>query len=141
MTKPASWATKYIGIPFVVKGRTQAGCDCWGLVRLVLEEQFKVKIPSYSDDYESIEDWKHLSKLIESRIPEWVPVLPNARCAGDVVLIRARGLPIHIGILASRIWMLHTDRKTSVCLERIEGITFTYRVLGYYRHVELANAN
>jgi len=38
MTAP--WASTYVGIPYRFAGRDRAGCDCWGLVRLVLAERF-----------------------------------------------------------------------------------------------------
>jgi len=37
------WAGHYIGLHFREHGRTVAGADCWGLVRLVLQEQFTAK--------------------------------------------------------------------------------------------------
>jgi cell wall-associated NlpC family hydrolase len=38
----------YQSIPYVDGGRTLAGCDCWGLVRLVLNTDFNVLyLPSF----------------------------------------------------------------------------------------------
>jgi len=36
MTMTMTWATPLIGIPFQERGRSLAGCDCWGLVRFAL---------------------------------------------------------------------------------------------------------
>jgi hypothetical protein len=44
---------RYIGIPWIDRGRGIAGCDCYGLLRLVLSELRGVELPSLSDLYTS----------------------------------------------------------------------------------------
>ena len=34
----------FIGIPWIVGGSSHAGADCWGLVKMVYAEKFKVEI-------------------------------------------------------------------------------------------------
>jgi cell wall-associated NlpC family hydrolase len=41
-----NWAAQYVGLPFRDKGRARTGLDCYGLVVLVLREQFGVEVPS-----------------------------------------------------------------------------------------------
>ena len=43
---------RYVGLPWLDRGRTADGADCWGLVRLVLAGHFGVEVPSYLDDYD-----------------------------------------------------------------------------------------
>lgn len=43
------WAEKYVGLPFVDGGRDWKGCDCWGLVKLILQTECGIEVPSYGD--------------------------------------------------------------------------------------------
>ncbi len=51
------WAGHYIGLPFLERGRDpKKGLDCWGLVRLILREQFDHRLPSYTEFYDSTDN-------------------------------------------------------------------------------------
>jgi cell wall-associated NlpC family hydrolase len=177
MSKPPAWAAEYIGIPFLERGRGRAGCDCWGLVRLVLAERFGIELPSHADDYETVKDHGRLVELIqagkgnitteaqrngEAKRDGWLraeraekPVGSRCLCgsvvktgwlevergveqAGDVVLLRLRGLPVHVGIIVARGWMLHVEAKVDSVVERFDGLEWRNRILGIYRHDALA---
>jgi cell wall-associated NlpC family hydrolase len=47
------WVEQYIGIEFRDLGRDRDGCDCWGLVRLVILKQARVELPSLATGYVS----------------------------------------------------------------------------------------
>lgn len=36
------WSDRFIGIPFEDHGRARAGCDCWGLVCLIYQEELAI---------------------------------------------------------------------------------------------------
>jgi cell wall-associated NlpC family hydrolase len=146
MSKPPAWAAEYIGIPFLERGRDRAGCDCWGLVRLVLAERFGIELPSHACDYDTVKDHGRIAELVgQGRHSQWIAVwsplssglchLPSA--PGDVVLLRLSGLPIHVGLVVARGWMLHVEAKVDSILERFDGLEWRRRVLGIYRHVAL----
>lgn len=42
-----NWAVKYVGLPYLLGGRTEVGLDCWGLVRLVYQNQLGVTLPDF----------------------------------------------------------------------------------------------
>ena len=147
MSRPPSWAAEYIGIPFLERGRDRAGCDCWGLVRLVLAERFGIEMPSYAGDYQTVADHGRLADLIDHGRTNiwdevWSPYLSSVLCPlttapGDLVLLRLHGLPIHVGVVAARGWMLHVEAKVDSVLERFDGMEWRNRVFGVYRHAAL----
>ena len=123
--------TPYIGIPFQAKGRTPAGMDCWGLVRLFYKNEFGIQLPSYTDDYVSSTDRKTVSQAITENIGSWQKV--EKPQFGDMLLFQVLGLPLHTGIYIGDNDFLHAFRNTHSCIERINSITWSRRLLGVYR--------
>ncbi len=136
MTDIPAWVADYIGIPFVAHGRDRTGWDCWGCVRACLAEQFSVTLPSYANDYASTSDRDQLSRLIAGEMAPWRPVVADDECAGDVVLLRVRGRPIHVGLVVVPKVMLHVEEGIATCLERYDGPRWAKRVIGVFRYQE-----
>jgi cell wall-associated NlpC family hydrolase len=126
----------YVGIPFRERGRDRSGCDCWGLVRLVLAERFNLQLPSL-DGYASVRDRRHIQGLIEGDLPAWSEVSGQER-PGDVVLLAIGGRPLHVGLVVMLGTMLHIERGIDACLERYDRLPWCRRVLGVYRHRVMA---
>lgn len=137
-SKIPGWVADYIGIPWAVHGRGPFGCDCWGLVRLVLFERFGVMVPSYRAGYEGAgaADVADIAALIAGALsPDWRA--RPAAAAGDVLLIRLWGRPSHVGIVVAPGWMLHVEEGIdSVCVE-FDGPVWRDRIVGVYRHALL----
>ncbi len=132
------WANAYVGIVFEEKGRNRDGCDCWGLVRLVLKEQFDVDLMDHANDYETVKDRHAIARAIENDLPNWVET-GKPQC-GDVVLLRSKGNPLHIGIMVNKRRMLHIEEGINAGTERLDSITWKDRVIGYYRSREMNHA-
>jgi cell wall-associated NlpC family hydrolase len=126
------WVKKYIGIPFVSNGRTIGGCDCYGLVRLVLRNEYGVKLPELSDNYADALNVRETARLFA----EQLPVLAGEKIATAqekaVVVITEHGVAAHIGIVAGGGYILHTGIKTGSVCQRETHPGLRGRIEGYY---------
>lgn len=146
--QPPFWAAKYIGIPFVDLGRTHEGCDCWGLVRLVLMEQARLDLPSLSTSYDSEKNHNKVIAEIELNkySGSWKPVQDGEEKTFDVAEmsspVRVRGKwafpPLHVGIFVCPRWILHVERETASRLSCVEERGISNRILGIWRYAEHA---
>ena len=128
------WVNNYIGINFVEHGRDKTGCDCWGLIKLVLKEQFGIDglIDLQQKEYNTWEKDK-ISKVFKKEAEKWMNIkVPQA---GDVVMLRITGMPVHVGIIIVPPWMLHCEYGKGTVLECYDRIHWKNRIEGFYRHV------
>ncbi len=125
-------ANDYVGIPYAPRGRTRAGLDCWGLVRLVYREQFGIDLPAGDAGYDPA-NGAHVARLFDGPArDEWHEV-PDPM-PGDVVLLRVLGYPSHIGIVLDAGRMLHARERHAVVIERLDAGAWKHRIVGFYRH-------
>ena len=126
------WCQNYVGIPFKNHGRDARGCDCWGLVRLVLARQFNITVSSFTAAYKTALDGAAISRLCEQEKMAWLKVAPPQ--PADLVLLIVRGRPWHIGLVVQPPWMLHVERGADTVLERYNNLTWQNKIEGFYRH-------
>jgi cell wall-associated NlpC family hydrolase len=127
-----AWVKKYIGVPFASNGRTVEGCDCYGLVRLVLRDEYGIGLPELSDDYSDALNLRETAKLFSDNLP----VLAGEKLDGPqeraVVVITERGAAAHVGIVAGGGCILHTGVKTGSVCQRETHPGLRGRIQGYY---------
>ena len=130
------WTGTYIGLPFKEGGRHRDGLDCYGLLRLVINERFAGAVPEYEGiAYRPGEDRGLLAALMDERIRLWRPIAKGDEQPGDGVLLRVMGRPIHVGVVVAPGFMLHVEQNCDSVLERFTaGSRWERRVLGFYRH-------
>ena len=141
-----SWTDRYIRIPWAEMGRSEIGADCWGLVRMVLMNEAGIEVPAYADvGWRDRGDRQKLADYISEESKLWQDVTPyrNGRInlrggrKYDLVVMLARGFPIHIGILTEPGRLLHVERSGDSSIERLDSIKFRNRVAAFFRHRDL----
>jgi lipoprotein Spr len=131
------WANAYVGIPFAPHGRTREGCDCWGLVRLVLADRFGVLLPEFHG-YEGAGDRDGIPALLNEGKAMFMPVPMHQERAGDVVLALVNGAPMHVGVVVEPGVMLHVVKGADACIEDYRRPAWSSRIEGIYRHEAMA---
>jgi len=135
-----AWVNDYTGIPFVDGGRSLDGADCWGLLKIVMEEHFHVVVPTYDEYVYGDEATKEAAskRLAEDSIkPPWIKVdLEKAR-AGDALLMRILGYPIHVSLVVAPCLMLHTVKGINSTIEEYDSYLWKKRIQGVFRHAAL----
>ena len=126
------WVADYIGIPYLEHGRDRAGCDCWGLVRLVLAEQFGRNLPDLGDEYGPVEA-DLTSRLIDSTKPLVEADQVRAWKPGDIAVVKVLGIPSHVGVVVGPWHMLHVQRGTAAHVARLDSAKYVHRLEGVYR--------
>ena len=117
-----------VGVPFVEHGRGYDGFDCWGLVWRAYRDVLGVELPSLSESYDKVRDWKCLSELFLMSRNEWAKVaFPST---GDVAAIYRCGIPIHFGlVIQDGRRILHVEEGVETVHEPISR----FRIEGIYR--------
>ena len=132
-----NWVHELIGIPFVEKGRTPAGCDCWGVVRLALARGFGVSVPDYAEDYPTTTDRDEIAALMRGEALGWTDCPLAEAQPGDVVLFRIQGMVCHAGLAIEPPWFLHAVRGIGSALERWDAAIWSRRLSSVLRHPEM----
>lgn len=131
-----SWAAKYVGIPYVVGGDDETGCDCWGLINLVWRREKGSELPTYDGRrFHSRKDRFAVYRGAVGHVGLFEPVPHGEERAFDGVLIRQDGLPTHCGIIVEPGKIMHTDKPTDVVIEPYPSLRFrgVDLLLGFYR--------
>lgn len=137
-----SWASNYVGVPFLDGGESFEGADCWGLLCMVLEREYGVLVndfecrPQYGTKPEEIEAVRRFGEM-HTKSSQWVKVRLHNIKPGDGILLRIAGLPMHVGIALGNWNMLHTEKGIGSCVEKFSSPLWRNRVIGAYRHADL----
>lgn len=126
-----SWANSFVGIPYKVGGRDRNGCDCWGLVHLVLDEHYKINVPKF--DGACAPTAEEAERLMSYNMPLVNVYVPETPKEGDIVILKIRNMPCHVGVYLGGGLMLHTLFEHDSAIERVDSPKWAKRIEGFYR--------
>lgn len=121
----------FIGIPFEARGRTEEGCDCWGLVRLWYAQFKGIELPTLLA-YASDKDYGAIADIVQGEKSKWKKV--QSPIPGDVVVLRILSRECHVGVYLEGNRMLHTHRQVESHIESLDTPRWIHRIAGYYRY-------
>jgi hypothetical protein len=137
--QPPAWVEDYIGIPFSDRGRSKEGCDCYGLVRMVLYDMTSLYLENHIISQHN-HDAVDFAINSEKATGEWREITQNNEKAFDVaqIIIPIAGSktifrPLHIALVVANGWLLHTEEETaSHLVNRLSPVW--RRIHAFWRH-------
>lgn len=133
-----SWTNKYINIPFADKGRSEKGCDCWGLARLIYQKELGINLPVLLD-YRDTLDRSTIAGVYEKESENWNIIERGSEKLFDIIVLKMMGFPMHVGIVYRKGFMIHCLKGVGTVVVDYESRQWTKRVVGFYRYDNTAN--
>ena len=120
--------SKYLGIPYKDKGRDFSSVDCYGLVYLIYQEEYKIELPDFQGT-EYVNDYANLWKKIEKEeLKERDVILFRTSRTSDAVT--------HIGLFVGDGKFINClEGNSGVVLDRLERPYFLKHFYGAFRYV------
>ena len=134
---------EYLSIPYKPLGTTRSGCDCWGLVRLILSEKFNIELPKQTD---LIKKAMRTGQVGDHNL--WAngwKILPDWRQTETSDILRIKSIHLfddgheelvsnHIGVVINKNKVMHTGQRTGVVVDKMDTEFFRWRIVRGYRH-------
>jgi cell wall-associated NlpC family hydrolase len=125
---------RFVGIPYLDRGRSLVGVDCYGLLHLVFRELRGIELPSHADRYQTAADAAAIAALINDELDPWDEISPGDEQIFDGVLLREAGFVRHVGVVAAPGLVLHVERGETSRIERYHSGSLRHRLVGFFRY-------
>lgn len=120
------WAARHVGIPYSDLGRGPDSFDCYGLIQMVLDREFGIRMDDLHNEKVGHIDPRDLRRRISQTVRVTEPR------DGDILMFKMpRGW--HVGLYVSRSRMLHTCSPDPSRVSRIDEAPWESRLVGVYR--------
>ncbi len=127
-----------LSAPFLDKGRSMEGWDCWGLIIIAYKKIKNVDLPSYLE-YTSAIKRDELDSLIKERKNEYWEEIKKPK-ALDTVLLYLLGKACHIGLMLDATHFLHVQKSVLTYVDNVNSSAWRGRgydkIEGFYRYVD-----
>jgi cell wall-associated NlpC family hydrolase len=124
--------TKYIGIPYIEKGRTLKGCDCYGLVKLYYKNELGISIPDSNTCAKTPR--RTLAVYLEQISKNWEETTAQKNAVVAMCLnVNHPKMVTHFGVMIDENTMLHTYENTNSHIISIDHITVKNQIKGFYK--------
>jgi cell wall-associated NlpC family hydrolase len=131
--EPSKVYSKYVGVPYLDKGRTPDGWDCYGLYVFLLNEIFGLKVNPYNEIYTTADADLEVIAAIATQKRHWQRIELQDAQEGDGIVFNLAGHPLHCGYIIERGVMLHALKGRNTCIERYDTSGWNRRIEGIYR--------
>jgi cell wall-associated NlpC family hydrolase len=138
-----AWTEKYLSTPFMDRGMSLEGCDCWSLVGLVYAAERGICLPDYAEVSGSGTPEAYRTIVREKDGPEWAAIPAGQEEAFDVVLMRGQievegrkaSRPTHVGLVVHPGRLMHIERGTGVSVvDYRRHPSIKCRVISFHRY-------
>lgn len=132
---PPAWCSRYVGLPFLDRGRTTDGLDCWGLVCLVYANRFGIALPSLSHvpSGDAAAQQVELEQQLRGSWTDTTFRSDHQPSIGDVLLMHL-GRRLHVGLRVSKGHFLHVLENTGSTIERLDSPLFAKRITRHFKY-------
>ena len=133
----AEFTNLAVGVPFLDRGRTFSGWDCWGLVVFAYQVCFNISLPGFDDI--SAYNSAAAGAFIAAQKKRYLEISPGQERGGDVIVLRHASWPCHTGLIIRPGLMLHVDEVHGTYVENYRTGICKNQVISFHRHDQLAS--
>ena len=128
--------SRALEVPWQDMSRDFSGWDCWGLVMAFYRQSFGLDLPDLAQV--SALNSAQVGTIFAACRRSWLEISQGQERAGDVALFRRGRWPCHTGVVVSPGFILHVEPDLHTCIEPFYRDPLQSRLVGIYRHAQLA---
>lgn len=107
-------------------------CDCYGICYLYNKHVLGKYIPEYLN--ENIYTDESIIDAYNKRKPEWTQVKNGKEVPGDIISIKIKKFPTHVGVVVKKGLMMHIAENRHTAIESYNSTKWKNRVDSFWRY-------